>query len=281
MKIGYNGCTSQMAINFVQHAPKNAVLVPLGRAQGYELHRPLDKDYPDDLDYFVHFAAATPPQKDESEYDKINYNGTSDLHTSLGFRNKKLKRFIYISTGGVYGYLPEPNVEMEDYMEFAHTSWYGLRPKYKAADAYALSKQKGESAVWSIESSPFAVTVIRPFFPYTWNDGPKRLIGRLKHNIEQEIPIRLNKDAEPKINPIHMDDLSKIIWKTLTRKDKQFEIYNAAGPTTMNIKELAERIGKRLNKKPVFVQTDNDVGGNMLGDTTKITEKLGIKLKQF
>jgi len=91
----------------------------------------------------------------------------------------------------------------------------------------------------------------------------------------------LNKDAEPKINPIHMDDLSKIIWKTLTRKDKQFEIYNAAGPTTMNIKELAERIGKRLNKKPVFVQTDNDVGGNMLGDTTKITEKLGIKLKQF
>lgn len=252
-----------MALSFMKKCKKTDVLVPLGRGQGYELTA-IGKKYPSDLDYFVHFAAATPPNY-EGEYVRVNASGTAYLLNRLKVDCPTLKRFVYISTGGVYGY------GRKSFNETDNTSPH---------DDYSKSKEAGENFSWLAKWS-FPVSIIRPFFPYTWQDDDKRLIGRLIKKIKTGQLVLLNKYSEPKINPIHLNDLTTIIYRAMNRKDGSYSVYNAAGPTTLNIRQLANKIGLRVEKCPRFYQTDTDIGGNMVADITQIKETFGLKLKKF
>jgi UDP-glucose 4-epimerase len=209
---------------------------------------------PVNADYCVHFAAVTPPCSDRKRFFQVNSEGTRALLESLVENSPGLKRFVYISTGRVYGYGPKPSSE-------------GDEPK--PLDDYEKSKLEGERIAAEF-SRKIPVTIIRLFYPYGRDAAGKKLVERLARKIARGEKIALNKGGSPKINPIHVDDFNRLAAEILFADDGRLKVYNVAGSDVVSIKELCEAIGGALGKKPVF--EDSGFGKpvpNELGDPRK------------
>lgn len=217
-----------------------------------------------DLDYCIHFAALTEPI-DSFQLKNVNVIGTEKLLLNLKKNSPDLKRFVYISTGGVYGYGNKPFNEKDI-----------LSPQ----DIYAKSKLEAEIISARFQDF-FPITIIRPFYPFgRESDDSIRLINKLAIKIRNHKKIELKKGGRPYINPIYIDDFVSLAKQMLIKRDSGFQIYNIAGSTIVTIRELTEIIGNILDKEPVFHQT-NISSLDTVGDITKVTKKFDFKPRQL
>lgn len=208
-------------------------------------------------DVIFHLAADVECKNKRQGY-KINVEGTKNILEIA--KNLSVKSFIYISTGGVYGFGDKPFKETD---KVAPHNFYSMT-KYKAE---LLSKAY---------SKYFPVVVIRYFFPYS-SDGNTRLINRLVNQIRNSEMIELNASGKPIINPIYIDDAIEATIK-LMKPQKNFNIFNIGGAENTGIldiiriieKELGIKANIRFNKKKI---------GNMIGDVTKAKKLLKFKPK--
>lgn len=212
---------------------------------------------PRKLDIIIHEAAkigSTVPEGDKEAW-LVNVEATEDL---LKYGNKVgISKFIYASTGSVYGYREKPSTE-----EAAPNP-----PNF-----YTKTKLEAERLVQDY-SKYFNTLIFRYFYPY----GPgqkKGLIHRLATNISSGEPIIVyNREENPQINPIYIDDLVRLTIKSLDLGES--EIINLAGSDTASIKKISEIIADHLRKKPVFDYQRNKEIKNEIGDISRMEELLG------
>jgi UDP-glucose 4-epimerase len=164
---------------------------------------------------------------------------------------KKIQRFIYISTGGVYGFHNEPISE---------------EILTAPQDEYSASKLKIEKLVEDIFPSK-QLAILRLFFPY----GPgqkKTLVPRLIESVRNGVQIQLNTpEGRPFINPIYIDDLVNIIKFFIYEKING--TFNIGGKEIVSIKDLALIIGEKL-KAVVNFSNNNNKTSNLVGEIKKI-----------
>lgn len=210
---------------------------------------------PFDIDCIIHLAANMDKTTEKSKMFQINTMSTLDLleyGKSIG-----VKKFIFVSTGGVYGY---------------NTRSCNEESPVKPIDFYCLSKYEAELLV-NHYAQFFSTIILRLFFPYGTGQI-KSLLPLLTNRIKNNDPIVIYNDENPKINPIYISDIIDVINKSIWL-DGQHTL-NVTGDEIVSVKKLAELIGHHINSKPVFEYIYDKSVIDLIGDNTKMKKILKI-----
>lgn len=269
MKILITGCSGFIGSHLLNYLSSNKYQVfcisrtPLCRNTTKPSHFQQDiskkvnlkKIFPN-IDCIIHLAAIMGRTVRNLEMFKINTLST--LYLLEYGKEIGIKKFIFASSGAVYGYCTTP---------FSETS--SINP----VDFYGLSKYQSELFV-NYYSKYFSTVIFRLFFPY----GPgqvKGIIPQLTEKIKNKIPIIIYNENCPKINPIYITDVIRVIEKSLSLEGNNY-ILNICGDEIFSIKKLSLLIGKYLGIKPVFTYIDDKKIKNLIGDNTLMKKVLKI-----
>ena len=220
-----------------------------------DLTRPLEgAALPGSVDVVIHLAQANVRFPDAAdELFAVNTAATQQLLDYA--RRAGAERFILASSGDVYGFRRGPCRESD---QPTPTSFYGVT-KYASellVGAYAGYVQG---------------CVMRLFQPF----GPgqvSRLIPRLAERIQQGEAVRLHGDDRPHVTPIYVGDVVVAIERAIRLPSS--EVLNVAGDTVVSMRELAEAIGRVLERAPIF-EPSGESAGDMMGDNARMKAVLG------
>lgn len=144
-----------------------------------------------------------------------------------------VKKFIYASSGGVYG----------NGMNAFHENAPIVTPG--KLGYYLGSKASSEILVHSY-AAVFQVIILRPFFMYGAGQKPGMLIPRLMNSIANEFPITLQGEKGIRINPVHVADATKAVSACLQLTESA--TFNIAGPEVLSILDICELMGHFVGK---------------------------------
>ena len=200
----------------------------------------LDKewDYPDfsDIETIIHCAAITKVREGTLEnYNKyFNMNVLATKSLARKALEEKVKHFIYLSTGQVFG-IPA---------SFPITE---ATPK-KPINLYGMTKLMGEKIVVSLGFFGLNYTIIRPFSIY----------GRRHYNIISIIVDKLSNNETLTIFGngtqtrafLHISDFCRAIKLIFNNKECFNQEYNLSGIKEYSINELVQLISNNFNVTP-------------------------------
>jgi nucleoside-diphosphate-sugar epimerase len=236
-------------------------LVPSGvRPILVDLSKPWTHEaLPKEMDAIVHLAQSEGYKDFPSrslEVFRVNVDSTASL---LDYAVKSgVRKFIYASTGGIYQSGSNPVTEDSEI----------LGPT--ALGNYFATKLSSEMLCASYRPI-FEVNIARFFFIYGPGQREHMLIPRLAVSIQENRAITLSGERGIRINPIYVDDASKII-ETLVKESGPKTI-NIAGKEVVDIRELSEMIGQIIGINPKFQVMPS--APDLVSDTSKLQSLLG------
>lgn len=259
------GGTGFIGSNFINSYKDYYRCINMGRHENdlcsniyWDLKEKIDYIIEEDIDTVIHSASIVgSSEADNSKYIDINVKSTIEL-LDYCVRNK-VKKFIYISSGSVYGY----NKEKVNESAICNP-----------LDMYGMSKYFSEK-LCDLYKNKISIIILRLFFPY--GNGQKgRLFSNLVESVLQKKEINLNKDGLPVINPIHVTDVVNIIQKLI--ETDYTGVFNICGNELVSIESLCRRIAFHADIDELnFSYKENDVS-NLIGDNKKICSVLGYKM---
>lgn len=185
----------------------------------------------------------------------INVYGTFEL---LEYARKRgVERFLFASSGGVYGYSYEKFVETDP-----------VNP----LNFYLSSKYTAELLLGNYRKF-FRTIVFRFFFVY----GPGQrgmLIPILINKVRSGETITIEGDPGLRINPIYVEDAVRVFESALQLQNS--DLFNVAGNEHITITDLVRLIEQALRKKAVVKHIDKDSLGDLIGDNTRMKETLKV-----
>jgi nucleoside-diphosphate-sugar epimerase len=225
----------------------------------HDLRLPFAPETPTDVECVVHLAhhphIGFP--ENATALHRLNTSSTQELLEVA--RRAGAARFVYASSGTVYGYADHPLEEADP---------------PRATDFYALTKLQAE-ALLQTYTPFFEAVVLRPFFPYGHGQRD-RLIPRLAERIERGDPIDLRPGARPHVNPVFVDDAVDAI--VAAAEGRSPSLLNLAGPDIVSIRELALAIGRAISREPMFVELAEPLDGDLVASSYHLREVLGRSL---
>ena len=195
--------------------------------------------------------------------DILSVNVTANMKLLQWAMDNKVKRFIFASSGGVYG--------------GRHGGeWQESDPLFVDAPMgfYLGTKLCAEILLQNCRQFFDAMVILRPFFIYGPGQRKDMLIARLVESVKREQPIFLQGRDGLRLNPIYVDDAVAAFARALDLAG--WHVINLAGPSTVTLREIGEKIGARLGKKPVF-EIRGGVPVDYIGATAAARSKLGIR----
>lgn len=230
-----------------------------------------ERDLPEDIDVIFHLAQSQKFREFPDEaMDVFNVNIHSTAKLLDYARKADVKKFVYASSGGVYGAGKHAFVENSP-----------ITPSGKLG--YYLGSKLCSEIIVETYSQIMTVGILRFFFMYGKEQKREMLIPRLVDRIKSGEPISIQGENGISINPIHVSDAVAVLNSMI---DLDYSCtMNIGGPDILSIREIAEIIGKELGVEPRFEQMAGDVN-NLIGDigsmkknliSPKISLKQGIK----
>jgi UDP-glucose 4-epimerase len=186
----------------------------------------------------------------EHAHDVFKVNVASTVKLLDYARLAGAKKFIFTSTGGIY------DTTLGIVNENSPINTFGKLGNYFA------TKLCSEILTHNYTGF-FDVSLLRLFFMYGKGQKRHMLIPRLVENVQHGRPIMLSENGGIVINPIHVSDVV-IILKRLMVSEGSYT-YNVAGPEHINLQFVANIIGYKLGKKPVFEHVP-DIADNCIAD---------------
>ena len=185
---------------------------------------------------------------------------TVSLLKMLDYASKAgCQKFVFASSGGVYGQSAQPVVET---MSAASPQDLGF---------YLVSKLCSEMLVQAY-SHLFETVILRYFFVYGAGQRRSMLIPRLIDRVRKGEPIGLQGKDGIRINPTHVQDAVVATERAVRMPGSH--VINIAGPDILSMRQIGQLIGKALGHEPRF-EVNDGVPGHIVADTTKMRELLG------
>lgn len=218
-----------------------------------------ENSLPKQIDAIYHLA--------QSEYFRDFPNKAIDVFNVNTYATLKLlnygikagcKKFIYASSGGIYGNSDKGFTE-DTPINFNNDL------------GFYFSTKVSSEIIASNYSKFFDVVVTRFFFVYGQKQNRTMLIPRLVDNIKGGKPISLNGTEGIKINPIHVSDAAKALAAILDTSGSH--VINIGGAEILSLKQICSIIGQKLKKDPIFHITDTEAK-NLIGDISKMSKLL-------
>lgn len=179
-------------------------------------------------------------------------------------RRAGASKFIYASSGGVYG-------ESQSFRE--------NEPIVVKNDlGFYLSTKLCSEILTDNYRSFMDIVVLRFFFVYGSGQKRSMLIPRLVDLIKEGREIALNGEYGISINPTHVSDAVRAIVSSITLTGSHK--INVAGPDILTLRSIAEIIAKKLSKNAIFKKQSGPVI-DVVGDINLMTEVLGKPRVKF
>ena len=169
------------------------------------------------------------------------------------------RRFIFASSGSVYGNVQTPAQES------------GRFDPSEPRSLYSASKIAAELMLHAYEVL-MHVMILRLFTPYGAGQAEEMLIPRLVRRTVDGAPITLDAPDGIRLNPVAVADVVATILRCLTLD--QSATMNVAGPEVLTLREIGERLGRRVGRPPVF-ETQAGPAPTVVGDTAALAAILG------
>jgi len=195
-------------------------------------------DLPERCDAVIHLAQSANFRDfpgNALDVFRVNIDSTArllDYATQVG-----VKKFIYASSGGIYGNSCHAFKENAPIVPPGNLGFY------------LGSKACGEILVQSY-ASIFKVVVVRPFFIYGPGQRCDMLIPRLFSSIATGKSVTLQGERGIRINPVHVDDAAAAIAAALNLDESA--TFNIAGPEVLSVRDICEGMAHYLGVEPVF-----------------------------
>jgi UDP-glucose 4-epimerase len=262
------GCNGLIggALTFNLKEDSNLNIYGMGRSKNRSSIKTIEVDLsknwdenllPEKMDVIIHLAQSEKFRDfPDSSKEVFEVNTNSTLKLLEYARKAGVKKFIYASSGGVYGN-----------SDIGFNEESPLQPN-KDLGFYLTTKFCSELIVQNYTSF-FDVNILRFFFVFGERQKKNMLIPRLIESIKNNRPITLQGDEGIKINPVYVDDAANAIIQIVAQKGS-YNI-NIGGEEIVSIKQISEIIGKQLNKKPMF-EIQDTTAKNLIGDITKMKE---------
>ena len=235
----------------------------------YDVLYPLNCDV--DFDYLIHAASYASPNafvQNPVEVMKSNIIGVSNL-IEYGLAHQ-MKRFLYISTGEIYGE-GDGRVFDEEYSGYVNC----LIPR----SCYPSSKRAAETMCVSYAAEYGAdVVIARPCHVYGPNFSEKdnRVYAQFIRNILNDSDIIMKSTGEQFRSWCYVVDCVSALLYVLLKGEKG-QAYNIAdSQSVISIKELAETIAEIGNKSVIMEvpSVSESLGYNVVKKSVFLTEKL-------
>ena len=214
---------------------------------------------PKKIDAIIHLAQTRNFRNfpnNATEIFKVNIESTARL---LDYAKRiGVKKFIYASSGGVYGAAIRPLTESDSIVPTGELGYY------------LGSKACSEILVQSY-SSILQVIILRPFFIYGPGQDRNMLIPRLMDSISSCKLITLQGENGIHINPIHVEDAGAAVVAALETNESA--IYNLAGPDVLSIRQITLAMGEYFGKTPFYKQIEGKPK-DMIADVYAMQKKL-------
>ena len=194
-----------------------------------------------EYDYLVNFAAESHVDnsiKDGKPFVKTNIEGTYNL-LELARKNKKLKKFVQISTDEVYGDLDKFNIESSFEQNFLYPSSY-----------YSATKASADMLVFSCGHTfglPYVIT--RTCNNFGDRQHSEKFIPTIMKSIKEDKPIPIYGDGKQIREWIWVEDNVKEILKLMLYKEGTYNI--GSGDCLQNI-DIIKHIGDLIGKEPKY-----------------------------
>lgn len=219
---------------------------------------PLDySQLPTSIDAVIHLAQSRFykqfPERAEDIFD-INVGSTFQLLDYA--RRAGAKRFLFTSTGGIYGSGLRAFVETD-----------AARP----TNFYLSSKHIAEQMVDSY-SQFFHTTLFRLFFVYGAGQAEAMLMPSLVRSVLVGKPLILQGGDGILINPVHVSDVVRALELALELDGHQ--LFNLAGAEVLSLREIGNIIGAELGREPVFEVREEEPPSHLIADITRMHELL-------
>ena len=180
-------------------------------------------------------------------------------------RKAGAKKFIFASSGGVYG-----------------TGEHGLTETLtlpaNGQNGFYISSKLCSEVLADNYKQFMDVIILRLFFVYGKKQKADMLIPRLFANIKNGVPIKLQGSNGLLLNPIHVSDVVSSVLAVLDLKGS-YKI-NVAGPSVFTLKEICELIGNKVGVNPIFEYDMSSVPRHLVADITNM-KKLLINPRVF
>jgi len=235
---------------------KNVTFIPIDLSKEWNT-----SILPNNIDLIIHLAQSAHfrdfPEKSQEVF-AVNTDSTLKL---LHYAQQiGVKKFIYASSGGVYG-----NGEQH----FAEDS-----PLAPSGDlGFYLSTKLCSEILLESFIKFFDIITLRLFFVYGKNQKKSMLIPRLVDNVKESKTIILQGENGIKINPIHVDDAVIAIQNSLSLLGSHK--INIAGKEVLSLKQIVEIIETHVGKKAVLKIQNQEIK-NLVADTEKMERLLHI-----
>lgn len=204
----------------------------------------------EDPDAIVHFAA-------ESHVDRSILSPAASFETNLrgtftlveAVRQRKIPRYVHVSTDEVYGSLEEPLEADES---------YPLRP----SSPYSASKAGSDLlalSYFTTYKSPVLVTrASNNYGPYQF---PEKLIPLMISNALEDKPLPIYGDGMQVRDWLYVDDHCRAILAVL-QKGREGEVYNVGGSRALPNRDVVQMILKATGKPDSLMTTVTDRPGH-------------------
>ncbi len=254
LESGYNVFAQYLPIENPPKIPEASWFPCDLREQGFT------NSFPQEIDTII-YLAQSPDWRcfPEGASDVFQVNVAAAFQTAEYARRAQTERLIYASSGSIYGQLTAP-IHEED-----------VRTE-NIASLYAASKLAAELLL-NQYSSILPVINLRLFFPYGEGQHEKMLIPNLVNRVKDNIPIDLHGDDGLVINPIAIADVAETLKRCLGIGNSI--TLNVAGPEVLTLRQIGEKIGLVLGKKPVFNYHPAEIAPVIVGNTGRLNETLG------
>ena len=217
-------------------------------------------DLPQDIDIVIHLAQSEHFREfPEKAFDIFNVNTYTTLKLLDFSRKQNISKFLYASSGGIYG---NSNIGFVEEDEIPLTD----------LGFYLGTKQCSEILVENYKNF-FDFLILRFFFVYGEEQKKGMLIPRLLNAVKEGNPIILQGENGISINPIYVEDAARGIKNAITLKGSHK--INIGGPQIYTLKEIAEMMGEKLGKSPLFEYQEEKQKKNLIGDIGKMEKILG------
>lgn len=212
---------------------------------------------PQDLgeyDYLVHFAA-------ESHVDNSIKNGRPFLETNIlgtynlvecARQNKRLKKFIHISTDEVYG-------DMWDRLVLNNAS--DETHKLNPSSYYSSTKASSDMIVMSAHRTfglPYIIT--RTCNNYGEHQNKEKFLPTIFNSIKEGKPVPIYGDGKQEREWMYVGDNVKVIYDLMLDDMVINEIYNIGTGIVFKNIDLITEISKVLHKEVEFKYVEDRLG---------------------
>lgn len=215
---------------------------------------------PASIDTVIHLAQSSHfrnfPEKALNVF-RVNTESTARLLDYA--RISEAKRFIFASSGGIYGKGEKAFDENSPIIPHGELGYY------------LGSKLCSEILVQNY-ASIMDVIILRFFFIYGPRQNRSMLIPRLVDNVKSGRPIVLEGDHGIRINPIFVVDAAKALTEVLKLNDSY--TINIAGPQDVSLREIGDAIGELLNREPVYEKRGNEPPRDIVANIETMRSKL-------